>query len=108
VTLNQGQSKAVILYRDEEDNLSSISFEESNLPQVFEHQIQIVNLTPDFYDIDFHFVLQDQTIESAEYQVAGLVYKESRSLALPSNSYELIAVYDDNNDTQVLLDRTEL
>ncbi|MFT5840367.1 MAG: hypothetical protein ACI9UT_002878, partial [Flavobacteriales bacterium] len=42
------------------------------------------------------------------YQVAGLVYKESRSLTLPSNSYELIAVYDDNNDTQVLLDRTEL
>ena len=70
VTLNQGESKAVILYRGEEETLNSISFEESNLPQVFDHQIQIVNLTPDFH--------------------------------------ELIAVFDDNNDTQVLLDRTEL
>jgi hypothetical protein len=108
ITLNQGESKAVILYRDEEDKLSSISFEESNLPQAFDHQIQAVNLTPDFFDIDFYFVRQDQTIESAEYQVAGLDYEESRSFTLSSDLYELIAVYDDSNDAQVLLDRTEL
>jgi hypothetical protein len=108
VTLNQGESKAVILYRDEDDALNSISFEESNLPQIFDHQIQIVNLTPDFFDIDFYFVRQDETVESAEYQVAGLDYEESRSITLPSDFYELIAVFDDSNDTQVLLDRTEL
>ncbi len=108
VTLNQGESKAIILYRDEEETLNSLSFEESNLPQVFDHQIQIVNLTPDFFDIDFYFVRQNETIESAEYQVAGLDYEESRSITLPSDFYELIAVFDDSNDTQVLLDRTEL
>jgi hypothetical protein len=108
VTLNQGESKALILYRDEDDNLNSISFEESNLPQVFDHQIQIVNLIPDFFDIDFYFVRQDETIESAEYLIAGLDFEESRSIILPSDFYELIAVFDDSNDTQVLLDRTEL
>jgi hypothetical protein len=108
VTLNQGESEAIILYRDEEDNLNSISFEESNLPQVFDHQLQIVNLVPDYFDIDFYFVRKDETIESAEYQIAGLDYEESRSITLPSDFYELIAVFDDSNDTQVLLDRTEL
>jgi hypothetical protein len=108
VTLNQGESKAVILYRDQEDKLNSISFEESSLPQVFDHQLQIANLVPDYFDIDFYFVRKDETIESAEYQIAGLDYEESRSITLPSDFYELIAVFDDSNDTQVLLDRTEL
>jgi len=108
VTLNQGESKAIILYRDEADNLNSISFEESNLPQVFDHQLQIVNLVPDYFDIDFYFVRKDETIESADYLVSGLDYEEIRSITLPSDFYELIAVYDGNNDTQVLLDRTEL
>lgn len=108
VTLNQGESKAVVLYRDDEEALNSISFEESSLPQVFDHQIQIVNLAPDYFDIDFYFVRSDETIESAEYQVAGLDYEESRSITLPSDFYELIAVFDDSNETQVLLDRTEL
>lgn len=108
VTLNQGESKAIILYRDEDAKLNSISFKESNLPQVFDHQLQIVNLVPDYFDIDFYFVRQDETIESAEYQVAGLDFEESRSIILPSDFYELIAVFDDSNDTQILLDRTEL
>lgn len=108
VTLNQGESKAILLYRDEEDNVNLIAFEESNLPQVFDHELQIANLVPDYFDIDFYFVRKGETIESAEYLVAGLDYEESRSITLPSDFYELIAVYDDSNDTQVLLDRTEL
>jgi hypothetical protein len=108
VTLNQGESKAVILYRDEENKLNSISFKESSLPQVFDHQLQIVNLVPDYFDIDFYFVRKDETIESADYIVAGLDYEESKSITVPSDFYELIAVYDDSNDTQILLDRTEL
>ncbi|MEO9944229.1 MAG: DUF4397 domain-containing protein [Paraglaciecola sp.] len=108
ITLNQGESKAVVLYRDADEALTAVSFQESSLPQVFDHQIQIVNLAPDYFDIDFYFVRKDETIESAEYLVAGLDYEESRSITLPSDFYELIAVFDDSNDTQVLLDRTEL
>jgi hypothetical protein len=62
VTLNQVESKTVILYQDEDGRLNSILFEESHLPQVFDHQIQVVNLTPDFFDIDFYFVRQAETI----------------------------------------------
>lgn len=108
LTLNQGESKAVILYRDEENKVNSISFKESNLPQVFDHQLEIVNLVPDYFDIDFYFVRQDETIESAEYLVSGLDFEESRSIILPSDFYEMIAVFDGSNNTQILLDRTEL
>ena len=59
-------------------------------------------------DIDFYFIRQDETIESPEYQAAGLDYKKSRSFTLQSVFYELIAVYDDSNDNQILADRTEL
>lgn len=31
-----------------------------------------------------------------------------KSITLPNDFYELIAVFDDSNDTQLLLDRTEL
>lgn len=75
MTLNQGESKAVILYRDAEGTLNSILFEESNLPEVFKHQIQIVNFATDFFDIEFYFVRQYETIESAEYLDAGLDYE---------------------------------
>ena len=108
VTLNQGESKAFVLYQDENAVLSSLSFDESTLPQVFDHQIQIANLVPDFLDIDLYFVRNDETIETAEYHISSLDFAESRSLTLPSGYYELIAVYDDNTDTQELLDRTEL
>ncbi len=80
ITLNQGESKAFILYRDEEDKVNSISFEESNLPQVFDHQIQIVNLTPDFFDIDFYFVRQDETIESLSIKYQAWTMKKAEVL----------------------------
>lgn len=108
LTLNQGQSKAIILYQDSDNKLTSLSIKESTLPQVFDHQISAVNLSPDFSDIDLYFVRKDETIETAEYRISSLDFAESRTLTLPSDYYELIAVYDDDNDTQVLLDRTEL
>jgi hypothetical protein len=37
-----------------------------------------------------------------------LDYERSRSFTLPSDFYELIAVYDESIDIQVLFDRTEL
>jgi hypothetical protein len=91
--------RASILYRDEENNLNSISFKEGNLPQVFDHQLQISNLVPDYFDIDFYFVRKDETIESADYLIAGLDFEESRSITLLIDFYELIAVFDYSNDT---------
>ena len=38
----------------------------------------------------------------------GLEFAESTSEVLPSDYYEVIAVYEDDNEEQVLLDRTAL
>lgn len=108
VTLNQGESKAIVIYEDENGGLTSLSFEESNLPQVFDKQIQAVNLVPDFIDVDLYFVRKDETVETAEFLISSIDFGEGKTLTLPSDFYELVAVFDDNEDTQVLLDRTEL
>lgn len=108
VTLNQGETKAIVVYLDEEGALTSMSFDESNQPQIYDKQIQAVNLVPDYLDIDLYLVRKGETIETAEYRITSIDFGESKSLTLPGDYYELIAVYDSNDDTQVLLDRTEL
>lgn len=108
VTLNQGESKAIVLYQEENGTLTSLSFSESTLPQEFDKQIFAVNLVPDFVDVDLYFVRKDETVESARYLISSIDFGESKTLTLPSDFYELVAVFDDNEDTQVLLDRTQL
>lgn len=108
VTLNQGESKAIVLYRGANDNLTSLSFSESVQPQVFDKDVVAANLVSDFADVDLYFVRKDETIESAQYLISSIDFGESKRLTLPSDFYELVAVFDDNEDTQVLLDRTQL
>ncbi|GAB2700660.1 DUF4397 domain-containing protein [Aliiglaciecola sp. 3_MG-2023] len=108
VTLNQGESKAIIVYQDADENLTSLSFDESSQPQVYDKEVVAANLVSDFIDVDLYFVRKDETIESAEYLISSIDFGESKSVTLPSDFYELVAVFDDNEDTQILLDRTEL
>ncbi|GAB5379383.1 MAG: hypothetical protein Alis3KO_13700 [Aliiglaciecola sp.] len=108
VTLNQGESKAIVIYQDENDALTSLSFDESTQPQVFDKQVVAANLVSDFTDVDLYFVRKDETIESAQFLIASIDFGEAKTVTLPSDFYELVAVFDDNEDTQVLLDRTEL
>ena len=108
VTLNQGESKAIIIYEEEDGSLTSMSFDESSLPQIYDKQLQGVNLVPDFIDLDLYLVRKGETIETAEYKITSIDFGENKTLTVPSDYYELIAVYDNSDDTQVLLDRTEL
>ncbi len=105
VTLHQGESKAIIIYQTTDGHLSSLAFTESTLPQVYEHQVEVVNLVPEFPAIDFYFVRKGQSIEIAQYQLLALDYAQTAKIILPSGDYELVAMY---NNKEVLLDRTEL
>ena len=58
--------------------------------------------------ICFYLVRNDETIDTAEYDIQNLEFAESTSEVLPSDYYEVIAVYEDDNEEQVLLDRTAL
>ncbi|WP_088332582.1 DUF4397 domain-containing protein [Lacimicrobium sp. SS2-24] len=106
LTLNQGESKTVVLYTDEDNNLDSLAFEESDSPQVYEHDLNVVNLVQDFSNIDVYFVRQDETVETAKYSMLNLSYAESDGITLPSDYYDVIALYDDNSGNQTLIAQT--
>ncbi len=107
ITLNQGESKAILLYEDEGE-LGAVTFVESGLPQAYDKTVNFVNLVTDFDDVDFYLVRNDETIDTAEYEVQNVEFGETNIEVLPSDYYEIIAVYEDENDELVLLDRTSL
>ena len=107
ITLNQGESKAVLIYNTN-NVLGAATFVESGLPQAYDKTVNFINLVSDFDDVDFYLVRNDETIDTAEYDVQNLEFAESTSEVLPSDYYEVIAVYEDDNEEQVLLDRTAL
>lgn len=107
ITLNQGESKAILIYAAN-NKLGAATFVESGLPQAYDKTVNFINLVEDFDDVDFYLVRNDETIDTAEYDVQNLEFAENVSEVLPSDYYEVIAVYEDDNEEQILLDRTAL
>lgn len=108
LTINAGQSKSVLLFRDAEQKVGAVSFTEKNLPQVHEHEINVANLVPDFKNLHFYFVRQNETIESAKFHVKALEFKKYASLVLPKDLYSISLVNVADNGTISLLDKTEM
>lgn len=108
LTINAGQSKSVLLFRDAEQKVGLVSFTEKNLPQVYEHEINVANLVPDFKNLHFYFVRQNETIESAKFHVKALDFKKYASLVLPKDFYSVSLVQVADNGTISLLDKTEM
>ncbi|MCA1928539.1 DUF4397 domain-containing protein [Rheinheimera sp.] len=106
LTINAGQSKSVLLFRDAEQKVGAVSFTEKNLPQVDEHEINVANLVPDFKNLHFYFVRQNETIESAKFHVKALEFKKYASLVLPKDFYSISLVNVAENGTISLLDKT--
>ncbi|MBT1066106.1 DUF4397 domain-containing protein [Bowmanella sp. Y26] len=107
LTLNQGDAKTVVVYLNKEDKLTTLAFEESDLPQVYEHELNVVNLVKDYANVDIYFVRQDETVETAQYKIKRLGFANSEDITLPSDYFEIIALHDDNSGNQTLLYRTE-
>ena len=106
LSLNQGQSKALIFYQNAEQQLALLTVTESELPQVFEHDLRLVNLTNDYDDIAIYFVQADQTIESSNHYFLGIEFAETANYKLPLGYYEVVAVAEDEDGNLVLMDRT--
>ena len=108
LTINAGQSKSVLLFRDAEQKVGLVSFTEKNLPQVHEHEINVANLVPDFKNLHFYFVRQNETIESAKFHVKALDFKKYATLVLPKDFYSISLVQVADNGTISLLDKTDM
>ncbi|WP_233009516.1 DUF4397 domain-containing protein [Rheinheimera faecalis] len=107
LTINAGQSKSVLLFRDAEQKVGLVSFTEKNLPQIHEHEINVANLVPDFKNLHFYFVRQNETIESAKFHVKALDFKKYATLTLPTDFYSISLVQVAENGTISLLDKTD-
>jgi hypothetical protein len=107
LTINEGQSKSVLLFRDAEQKVGLVSFTEKNLPQIHEHEINVANLVPDFKNLHFYFVRQNETIESAKFHVKALDFKKYATLVLPKDLYSISLVQVAENGTISLLDKTD-
>lgn len=108
LTLNQGISKTLVVFIDDQAQLTALEVEDSTLPQSFEHEVNVANLVSDFNDIDIYFVRDDETIESAEYKMTGLDYAEARAVTVPNDYYSIVAVYEDALGIESLLYRSEI
>ena len=108
LTINAGQSKSVLLFRDAEKKVGLVSFTEKNLPQIHEHEINVANLVPDFKNLHFYFVRQNETIESAKFHVKALDFKKYATLVLPKDFYSISLVQVAENGTISLLDKTDM
>ncbi|MDC8833042.1 DUF4397 domain-containing protein [Alteromonas gilva] len=107
ITLNQSESKAIVLH-EQAGALASVTFIESALSQAYDKTINLVNLVDDYSDVDFYLVRHDETIDTAQYRVKGVEYLETETLVVPADYYEIIAVHEDNNDERFLLFRLPL
>ena len=86
-----------------EVNLFSLMVENSLLSSIYEHEIEIVNLiqSDDFTQIAVYFVRQDETISSATYY-RELSYKNTSSIFLKNNSYQVFVIAQDNGSSIIL------
>ncbi|WP_416307103.1 DUF4397 domain-containing protein [Neptunicella sp. SCSIO 80796] len=108
VTLNQGDSKTIILFDNAQGKMTSIAFDESTLPQIYDHYLNVSNLVPDFSDVDIYFVRQDETIETAQYKIKNIQFAENDTISLPNGFYEIVAVYEQSSEDSTLLYRSTL
>lgn len=105
VTLNQGESKALVLYHNADNVLNSLAFNESTLPQSYQYQLEIVNLIADFSSLEIYFIRANETLDTAKYQVSALNFAKTKRITLPDDNYEIL-VLAESNGTQLLLERS--
>lgn len=108
LTLNQGESKTLLLFENENAQLTSIEVSDSSLPQSFEHEVNVANLLPEFDNVNVYFVRNDETIDSADYKMTSLDYADARTITLPNDYYSILVVYVDSLGEDTLLYRSAL
>jgi hypothetical protein len=84
-------------------NLFSLMVENSSLTSIYEHEIEIVNLvqSDDFSQVTVFFVRPDETINTATYY-RETNYKNTNSILLTNNSYQVFVVAEDNGSSTIL------
>lgn len=108
LTLNQGQSKAVVLYLNSENKPSAIVTEESLLPQIYDFDINVVNTITDYSTLSLYFIAPGETIDTTDYYISSLGRGAQTDISLPAGEYRIFLVHTDTNKNKTLLAESEL
>lgn len=107
LTLNQGESKAVVLYKNSNAAFTSIVVEESSLPQIYDFDLNVVNVITDYPSLSLYFVQPNETIDTTGYYITSLSQGAQTDINLPDGEYRILLVYTDSNKNKVLLAESE-
>ncbi|WP_337879649.1 DUF4397 domain-containing protein [Rheinheimera sp.] len=107
MTLNQGQSKTLVYYRDASGNATSLTVTDSQTPQIYDFIFNVVNVIPDFDNVSLYFVAPDKTMETTSHYITSLNDATAVSMTLPANTYSVLLVRRDSNNNKTLLDQTD-
>lgn len=108
MTLNQGQSKAVVLYQNASANTAAVVVEESNAPQIYDFDINVVNTITSYSSLSVYFVPPNETIDTAEYYITSLNSGAQKEINVPDGEYTVFLLYTDSNKNQTLLAESEV
>ncbi|HEY0921195.1 hypothetical protein [Rheinheimera pacifica] len=108
MTLNQGQSKAVVLYQNTNANTAAVVVEESNAPQIYDFDINVVNTITSYSSLGVYFVPPNETIDTAEYYITSLNSGAQKEINVPDGEYTIYLTYTDSNKNKTLLAESEV
>src|SRR5690606_27227476 len=106
LSLAAGESKAVLLYNNADEQAEALTVVEKDTPQLQAHDVVVANLVPDFEKLQFYFVRQNETISNARYNVKNLEFKKQQTINLPKDYYAISLVQVADNGSTTLLDKT--
>ena len=102
-TLNQNETKTVVLYNNESGDVSGTIIEQDVRPRAFEHELTLFNATFDYAEVDYYFVASDATIETTPYHISSVEFEEIKQFIIPDGEYQIKVVHQDEQDNLTLL-----
>ncbi|NRQ44598.1 DUF4397 domain-containing protein [Rheinheimera sp. YQF-2] len=108
LTLNQGESKVVVLYQNADAVTSALVAEESNTPQIYDFDINVVNTIFDYSALSVYFVPPNETVDTTEYYITSVNSGAQKEISIPDGEYTVFLLYTDDNKNKMLLAESEL
>ncbi|MDX3774132.1 DUF4397 domain-containing protein [Chromatiaceae bacterium AAb-1] len=108
LSITPGQSRALLVFEDVNQQVSLLNIAETELPQVQSHDVAVANLVPEEGTLSVYFVRQNETINTARYHVKNLDPGKQAGITLPKDYYAIALVKGADSSSANLLYKTDL
>lgn len=107
LSIAPGQSRALLVFEDVNQQVNLLNIVEKELPQVQSHDVAVANLVPEQGTLSVYFVRQNETINSARYHVKNLESGKQQGVSLPKDYYAIALVKGADSNSANLLYKTD-